>query len=236
MSYDLLVLTPDGPGGPRVFERVRTVLDSMRSALVDPPAEPDARIAAFHDEITGLFPDAGDDDADADGGEQAEVPWSISPQIQAPDWLYLCITWSRAEELHHAVDRLAATHGLAVFNPQSGVVVQLRSTPTLRASTENGDTIDDPSSDALLMLFEGIEEGTSSYLIVDDLADATGHTYAQTSRNKDGSWVVEHRDGSPDRHFGTTAPDMASAHALIAGWAQQAPGWRESATWEQVSF
>lgn len=60
-------------------------------------------------------------------------------------------------------------------------------------------------------------------------------TYAQTSRNDDGTYVVEYRDGGPARHFGTVAKDMRSAHALVTGWAQERPDWRDSATWRPVS-
>jgi len=67
------------------------------------------------------------------------------------------------------------------------------------------------------------------------LLDSTGQTYAQTSRHPDGTYVVEYRDGGPDRHFGTVVDDMRSAHAVVTGWAQERPGWRQSATWRSVS-
>lgn len=107
--------------------------------------------------------------------------------------------------------------------------------PVLRATAESGDTIDDPSEDALFMMFEDIEAGESTYLIVDSLRDSTNQTYAQTSRNEDGTYIVEYRDGGPERHYGTVAPDMRSAHALITGWAFAVLGWRDSATWEPLS-
>lgn len=85
------------------------------------------------------------------------------------------------------------------------------------------------------MMFEDIEAGESTYLIVDSLRDSTNQTYAQTSRNEDGTYIVEYRDGGPERHYGTVAPDMRSAHALITGWAFAVLGWRDSATWEPLS-
>ena len=107
--------------------------------------------------------------------------------------------------------------------------------PVLRATAESGDAIDDPSEDALFLMFEDIEGGAGTYLIVDSLEDSTGQTYAQTSRNDDGTYIVEYRDGEPDRHFGTVVNDMRSAHALVTGWAQGRPGWQDSATWRPVS-
>ena len=104
----------------------------------------------------------------------------------------------------------------------------------LRATSESGDTIDDPSEDALFMMLEGIESGESSYLIVDVLDEDSGQTYAQTSRNDDGTYLVEYRDGGPDHHYGTTVDGMRAAHALITAWAFQMPGWREMTNWHKV--
>jgi hypothetical protein len=106
----------------------------------------------------------------------------------------------------------------------------------MRATAESGEGIDDPSEDALFMMLEDIEAGEGTFLIIDALQDVTGQTYMQTSRNDDGTYVVEYRDGTPDRHFGTVAADMRSAHALITGWAFGLPGWRGSATWRPVSI
>lgn len=108
--------------------------------------------------------------------------------------------------------------------------------PVLRATAESGGTIDDPSEDALFMMFEDIEAGESTYLIVDSLRDSTNQTYAQTSRNEDGTYIVEYRDGGPEHHYGTVAQDMRAAHAVITGWAFGVPGWRDSATWEPVTI
>ena len=107
--------------------------------------------------------------------------------------------------------------------------------PVVRATTESGDVVDDPSEDALFMMFEDLEAGEGTFLIVDSLRDPTGQTYAQTSRNPDGTYVVEYRDGGPDLHFATVVDDMRSAHEVVTGWVQERPGWRDSATWRPVS-
>ena len=45
---------------------------------------------------------------------------------------------------------------------------------TLRATAEPGDTIDDPSEDALFVMLEDIDAGDSTFLIVESLADESG--------------------------------------------------------------
>ena len=108
--------------------------------------------------------------------------------------------------------------------------------PVIRATAESGDVIDDPSEDALFMMLDDIEAGEGTYLIVASLRDHSGQTYAQASRNEDGSYIVEYRDGRPEEHYGTVVRDMRAAHALLTGWAFDLPEWRDSAVWEPLEF
>jgi hypothetical protein len=108
--------------------------------------------------------------------------------------------------------------------------------PVIRATSESGDVIDDPSEDALFMMLEDIEAGEGTFLIVESLDDATGQTYVQTSRNDDGSHIVEYRDGGPTNHYGTVVGDMRAAHEIIFGRAFGLAGWRDLANWEPLSF
>jgi hypothetical protein len=91
--------------------------------------------------------------------------------------------------------------------------------PVLRAELENGDTYDDPSEDALFILFEDIEAGEQLFVIVEELADTTRQTYIQALRDKDGTYIVEWRAGTPESHQGTRVSDMREAHRLVADWA-----------------
>jgi len=78
------------------------------------------------------------------------------------------------------------------------------------------------------MLLEDVENGESSWLIVERLADASTQTYAQCLRLVDGRYVVEHRDGSPTRHFTAVVDDFRAAHSVLTAWAFGLPGWREN--------
>lgn len=106
--------------------------------------------------------------------------------------------------------------------------------PILRATSETGDVIDDPSEDALFMMLSDLEDGQGSFLIVDSLLDPDQLTYAQTSRNDDGTYIVEYRAGGPETHLGTVVPDMRAAHAVLTGWAFDLPGWRDTYIWQPV--
>ena len=69
-------------------------------------------------------------------------------------------------------------------------------TGVLRATSESGDVLDDPSDDALFKMFEDLEAGLGTFLIVESVADASGQTFVQAARGDDGTYVVEYRQGS----------------------------------------
>jgi hypothetical protein len=108
------------------------------------------------------------------------------------------------------------------------------SSPILRAIPEAGQSLDDPSEDLLFMLLEDIESGQGSFLIVERTTDPSGQTYAQVLHRNDGTYIVEHRDGDAEHHYGTAVPDMRAAHQLLTAWAFQLPGWNDRPGWSQV--
>ena len=108
------------------------------------------------------------------------------------------------------------------------------SAPLLRAVSESGETHDDPTEDQLLGLLADVEQGHQGFLIVERTDDASGHTYAQTARLDDGTYTVEYRDGSADRHFATQVLDVAGVHELLTGWAFERGGWHDGRQWRRL--
>jgi hypothetical protein len=83
-----------------------------------------------------------------------------------------------------------------------------------------------------------MDTGTGSgvraeFLIVERTSDPSGQTYAQSLRLRNGRYVVERRDGAPDRHYKTVALDMRDAHALLTGWAFELEGWDRGHAWSR---
>mgnify|MGYP001819160952 CR=1 FL=1 len=72
----------------------------------------------------------------------------------------------------------------------------------LRATTSNGETWDDPPSNALC-LFEGASCRDLHFFIVERLAARSGQTDEQAQDEEDG-WIVERREASAAAHFCTT--------------------------------
>jgi hypothetical protein len=109
-------------------------------------------------------------------------------------------------------------------------------TAVLRATSESGDVIEDPSEDALLTMFQDLEAGKGTFLIVESLTDASGQTYVQAARSDDGTYVVEYRQGSADQHFQTNVADFSAAHTLVTMWAFGRPGLHERAIWGRLDL
>jgi hypothetical protein len=109
-------------------------------------------------------------------------------------------------------------------------------TPLLRAIPESGPTTVDPSEDMLYELLSDVDAGRGAWLIVERVADTSGQTYAQALRRADGSYLVEHREGSPDAHFKTGVATMRDAHQLLTGWAFELPAWNAGHDWSPVTI
>ena len=179
-------------------------------------------LVCFDPQIEQLLPDV---DAVPASTVSASAYAALAQHLQAeqraqePSWFTrLFKRKQRSDAPAHTTSRIE-THGAS-----------------LRATLESGEIVDDPSKDGLFMLLESVEAERSGYLIVDDLRDPSGQTYAQSSRNGDGTYVVEYRAGRADQHFRTAVPDMRAAHTVITGWAFDLPGWREITAWEPVKF
>ena len=107
----------------------------------------------------------------------------------------------------------------------------------LRATTDGGVALDNPTDAELLGLLEDIDAGEGSCLVVERLDDPSGQTYVQVLRTEDDpGWEVEHRAGSPEGHFHTAVGDVESAHHLVAGWALDHPDWLDSVSWTRLEF
>lgn len=127
MSFDLFV-----------FEPARAVTAAEAAALHAGPREglvAGARIDAFYEALVKVYPQLDDD-------EEAS-PFAATLD-RLPGAVVMPIVFSRADEVHAAVERLAAQHGLHVFDPQSGKLFAPgavpRATPPKKLSSREGVT------------------------------------------------------------------------------------------------
>lgn len=101
---------------------------------------------------------------------------------------------------------------------------------------ESGVTWDDPSEDLFFMLLRDIEGDEETFVIVERLSDPSGQTYAQVIRSDDEGWILERRDGGPDRHYRAVFADLRTAHAVLTAWAFELPSFPGPDAWETMTF
>jgi hypothetical protein len=79
------------------------------------------RIDAFYSEIAALHPEI-DTLPDDKIGDDDLCPWSIAID-RSPGHLIMCCVWPKADYVGNLVRTLARKHKLAMFDPQSGVIL-----------------------------------------------------------------------------------------------------------------
>ncbi|WP_433577598.1 hypothetical protein [Nocardia brasiliensis] len=70
------------------------------------------------------------------------------------------------------------------------------------------------------------------YLVV----ERDDQVYMQTYREKTGAFTLEYRDGSAEKHFGTTVLDAATVSALIWDWATDNRDRMQTLPWSRVEL
>lgn len=103
-----------------------------------------------------------------------------------------------------------------------------------RLTTSTGAVVDEPSMTQLRELVAEVERsGTSGFLIV-ERRGRRGETYLQASKQDATTWLIELRDGGPDRHYRAEASDAAVVFASIMSWIADSTTWRALA-WQKVA-
>ena len=105
--------------------------------------------------------------------------------------------------------------------------------PVLRAKTKYGRVFKNPSLELLAKLVLGLGPG-NPYLVIDRVDLPDGDYYAQALHREDGTWQVEYRDGSQNRHYQAFASGPGVVCQVLAGWALELPGWQRPLTWWPV--
>ncbi|MFF7951764.1 hypothetical protein [Streptomyces griseorubiginosus] len=115
--------------------------------------------------------------------------------------------------------------------------------PALRAVEARGRTVDDPTEAVLGDLLSEMNL-SHRFVILErlDLEPVDQH-YIQVYLNDDGSYQVEYREGSADKHCQAHVPRLhevfgpeESTAKVMMDWAHDRQGWREALPWTPVPF
>jgi hypothetical protein len=113
MSFDLGVWYE---AEPITDEQAAKKYQDLCDLTADAGAPAHPQVAAFHRDLTELFPDL-DATTDAEAGERS--PWTAGLST-TPTSVIMTIAGSRAAEVAQTVRELADRHGLTCHDPQSG--------------------------------------------------------------------------------------------------------------------
>lgn len=120
--------------------------------------------------------------------------------------------------------------------------------PTLRAVTDRGLVQDDPTPFQMLVLLQEIRRGSENFVVVERPA-RPGH-YFQTirtdavrgraedcyGRRAEAGYLIEYRDGGPDRHHQAECATLQAVHTALTGWAENREGWSDPYEWKRLDF
>jgi hypothetical protein len=242
MSFDLGFWFEKEPSSTEDADRIYA-----RLAGADGPTglvEQSSAVADFYAAVVAVFPDLA-----ADQAEHADSPWT-TPIRRSAEAVIVQIVWSRHEEVTPILLSLAGGHGLTTYDPQAMVVqpptggdltvadergessVPPSTGGDLTVANERGETSSDPSAQVLRTMLEQL--GPDNRFLTVTRHGVEGEHYAQVYFEQADRYAVEYRDGSAAEHHGATAPDLATAQAVLTGWAEQRPGWQDALTWEQL--
>jgi hypothetical protein len=90
-----------------------------------------------------------------------------------------------------------------------------------------------PSAEDIGTLVDSLGGDGNRFLIVQQIPDLPDR-FIQAWHENGGDYILERRDGSPDRHFQTVLDDPAPITTAILGWAQHAAGWDAGMEWEPL--
>ncbi|MDA5285505.1 DUF6891 domain-containing protein [Streptomyces sp. NPDC054904] len=105
----------------------------------------------------------------------------------------------------------------------------------VKIHTERAESYERPAAPWLSELVERIGADGDRFLVVNRIPDEPD-AFVQVWHEAGGEYQLEHRAGSPDRHFQAFVPTAAEAARVMLGWARQEEGWDLGPAWERLDF
>ena len=216
VSYDFAIWEGKSPADGKTAQ---AIFDELYDRYIEGEAQPlTPRLRAFAEALDAAFAAA----------EAEDTPWSAGGAVENATGaiVYVAVQYSRAEEVGVVAERLAAEHGLVFFDPQQTP----RSTGELTITTSSRGIVGVPDRWPAF-LFEELRN-IDDYVIVDSGPD---HVFAQ-ARNDDGTFTLEYRDGSPQRHYQVQGVDLGDVAEALSQWAENRRDFIDKHTWERLTL
>jgi hypothetical protein len=228
MSFDLYVWHEPAA---ITAELARTKLERWAEGDTD-VFPPHPAVPLMRDALLERFPaleSLSDDDIDAG-------VWSATPQT-SDSLLALSCVWSRADEVAAAVRCLAADHGLVCYEPGYHILDPNAAghVPEFTLTSATLPTVPDPDQRRVEWTIGKL--GSDNHFAILQRAD---EWYAQVGYGDQvgapaGTYVLEYREGSADRHFHTHTRDIVEATRFLQEFLAGTENWKRRHLWQPLT-
>lgn len=133
---------------------------------------------------------------------------------------YVSTSWDDPMTNLRSVAGVAAKHGLSVLDVQLGALYDTRGAVGAAIETQGGPRLPFVTRPVLRQVLSHIAEDRYHWVTLSRGADV----FAQTYRDPDGSWALEHREG-PAGHFAARTADVALVEDVLWSWARNDGRW-----------
>ena len=236
MSFDLAVwFEPERVSASAAAGKYERLCDSDLAGAGVVASE---AVSAFHQALIMEFPElssAGDDCQQVSGrcrrGRRAST--SLPLMCSCP------MSWSRASETAPDVVALAGRHGLVCFDPQAEVLhlpSALRGTDGLSLQPCVGLKVEDPDLDVIERAVRRLSAENWFLILERRLGRYLQVAQGPNAGLSANGFAVEHRDGSPDRHYRCVLSEKDQVATVFADFASGEAAWSVDARWDKVSM
>ncbi|WP_280298728.1 hypothetical protein [Nocardia neocaledoniensis] len=213
MSYDHILL----PSG------VATSVDEVDAYLASQEGQPEsaeiAQIAAVLNARNGELPvDDSFLSVESVGGANGTTLYVPSP--------YDAVGFVR-----NLLFDLATPRGYALYDPQLSWLIDPQGHVPIRVTHGGAGEFPYLTEELAHRWVAGLA-APNPYLIV----ERGEQRYIQTYHDPDGGYILEYRDGSPEKHFGTSSDDPAQVARVIWAWATEQPDAGAELSWDRVKL
>ncbi|MEV8609097.1 hypothetical protein AB0383_14385 [Amycolatopsis sp. NPDC051373] len=217
MSFDLAVwFAPAEVTATEAKARYDQLVDAEPGDVKHP------QVAAFYRELTVRYPELVDDFENS--------PWAAGLDLTEAA-VVMPITSPHAEVARFVL-ALARRHGLVAYDPQSG---EVRNPGVLTLTSADGSRAENPDAATIRTTLQRLS-ATNWHAVLE-----RGDAYVQVGQGQhagasEGHYALEHRDGSPDRHYRTDVPSLEDVATAFLAFATHDDTWRARFEWRKLDF
>lgn len=155
---------------------------------------------------------------------------ALSPLVGEGEIVAVLVVFRAVEAAREVVHAEARSAGRGVYDPQVGIALDPGDALPGVVTTDDGD-FPTLTLGGVAQLVDALGVGRFVIVGFDD-----PDTYAQTYRNSDADYTVEHRAGSAERHFGTTVATAQEVTRILHAWLRGDRATIDAVAWERVEF